>query len=122
MDRRDIQFGEQDEGLRRDVGELGALVGDMLREQGGPALYERVERVRTAAIARREGRAGAGRELIALTGGLPAGEAADLVRAFADFFQVVNLAEQVHRVRRRRDYQRQQAGPQPGGSRRCSAG
>lgn len=115
MDRRQIEFAEHEEGLRRDVAELGALVGRMLREQGGEALYERVERARVAAIARREGDAGAARALAELTAGLPAESAADLVRAFSAFFFVVNLAERVHRIRRRRDYQRRDAGPQPGG-------
>src|SRR5690606_29053647 len=34
--------------------------------------------------------------------------------AFTTYFQAINLAERVHRIRRRRDYQRQDAGPQPG--------
>jgi hypothetical protein len=36
-----------------------------------------------------------------------------LARAFATYFQVVNIAERVHRIRRRRDYQREGAAPQP---------
>jgi len=115
MDRRDIEFGPNDEGLRRDVGNLGAIVGDVLREQRGEALFERVEEARKSAIRRRQGDPAADGELRALTTGLAAADAADLVRAFSTYFQVVNLAERVHRIRRRRDYQRERSGPQPGG-------
>lgn len=115
MDRADIEFGPTDEGLRRDVGDLGAVVGDVIREQRGDPLFERVEEARLAAIARRSGDAAAEGELRALTIGLAATDAADLVRAFSSYFKVVNLAERVHRIRRRRDYQRARSGPQPGG-------
>lgn len=115
MDRADIEFGPTDEGLRRDVGDLGALVGDVIREQRGDPLFERVEEARLAAIARRGGDDTSDGELRALTTGLAATDAADLVRAFSSYFKVVNLAERVHRIRRRRDYQRARAGPQPGG-------
>ncbi|MEX0899393.1 MAG: phosphoenolpyruvate carboxylase [Gammaproteobacteria bacterium] len=101
--------------LRRDVSELGALVGDVLREQGGDAFFERVERVRTLAIARRDGDADAAQALREITTDLSAGDAADLVRAFSTYFEVVNLAERIHRIRRRREYQREQSGAQPGG-------
>lgn len=115
MDRADIEFGPTDEGLRRDVGDLGAVVGEVLREQRGEPLFERVEEARLAAISRRRGDAEADGELRALTTGLAATDAADLVRAFSSYFKVVNLAERVHRIRRRRDYQRARSGPQPGG-------
>jgi hypothetical protein len=46
----------------------------------------------------------------------PAIEQAEaLARAFATYFNAVNLAERVHRIRRRRDYQKAGAAPQPGG-------
>src|SRR5579864_4313453 len=40
--------------LRRDVRSLGKLLGETLREQGGPELLSAVEELRTMAIARRE--------------------------------------------------------------------
>src|SRR6185312_1768799 len=40
--------------LRRDVRSLGTLLGGVLREQSGDALYEAVEALRRTAIARRE--------------------------------------------------------------------
>src|SRR5437899_11478430 len=40
--------------LRRDVRSLGMLLGEVLREQAGDALYDAVEALRRTAIARRE--------------------------------------------------------------------
>jgi len=109
---RDPEFLPHDGPLREDVRRLGALVGQMLAEQGGQAFFERVEHVRTAAIHRR--RSGAAVDALAdsLTG-LDAADAEALARAFATYFQAVNTAERVHRIRRRRDYQREGGAPQP---------
>ncbi len=104
MKRRQISFAEKDAPLRADVRRLGELVGEMLVEQGGEELFERVEAVRREAIRRRDGQGGDG-ELARMTRGLEPPAAAELARAFAAYFQVVNLAEEVHRIRRRRDYQ-----------------
>jgi phosphoenolpyruvate carboxylase len=94
---------------------LGDLIGGMLREQGGPALLAMVEEDRVTAINRREGTAAEG-ELAARVRGRPPAQARDLVRAFSAWFQAVNLAEKVHRMRRRRDYFLKDGGrPQPGG-------
>ncbi|MGH8234036.1 MAG: phosphoenolpyruvate carboxylase [Rhodanobacteraceae bacterium] len=109
---RDIAFPPQDEPLRDDVRRLGALVGQMLAEQGGEAFFERVETVRMAAIRRRENGAD-GADLARQLDGLDAQDAEAMGRAFAAYFQVVNLAERVHRIRRRRDYQLAGAAPQP---------
>jgi phosphoenolpyruvate carboxylase len=110
---RNLEFASPDLPLRDDVRRLGALVGDMLAEQVSPAFLEEVERVRTTAIARRQS-GGAMEELTALLDGLSPAHAEQLVRAFSTYFQVVNIAERVHRIRRRRDYQRAGTGvPQP---------
>ncbi|ASR43186.1 phosphoenolpyruvate carboxylase [Xanthomonas citri pv. mangiferaeindicae] len=111
---RDVEFARTDTLLRDDVRRLGAMVGDMLAEQASPVLLERVEALRRAAIARRE----SGSPVDALAEGLSqvgTDEAEALVRAFAAYFGAVNLAERVHRIRRRRDYQRASDAPQPGG-------
>jgi phosphoenolpyruvate carboxylase len=109
---RDPEFLPHDGPLREDVRRLGALVGQMLAEQGGQPFFERVEAVRTAAIHRR--RSGAAVDALASTlTGLGAADAEALARAFATYFQAVNTAERVHRIRRRRDYQREGKGGQP---------
>ena len=109
---RDPEFLPHDGPLREDVHRLGAMVGRMLAEQGGESFFQRVEQVRTASIRRRrEGRAVD--DLAESLAGLDAGEAEALARAFAAYFQAVNTAERVHRIRRRRDYQREGGAPQP---------
>ncbi len=112
--RQDIEFAEKDEQLRRDVHQLGAVVGGLLREQCGEELYRTVEEARRAAIGRREGDAASSQRLDEILGGLSLADARDFVRAFSTFFQVVNMAEQVHRLRRRRDYLRTASIRQPG--------
>ena len=111
---RDIDLPPTDALLREDVKRLGALVGEILAEQVSPAFLDDVEALRVAAIRRRE----AGAPIEALSDrlhDLPLDRAELLVRAFAAYFQAVNLAERVHRIRRRRDYQRLGEAPQPGG-------
>ncbi len=113
--RDQIRFAAKDEGLRRDVHQLGTLVGRLIAEQGGETLYRSIERVRRLAIDRREGVAGAEAALDAAIGAIPAQETGDFIRAFSTYFQVVNIAELVHRIRRRRAWLREGVHRQPGG-------
>ncbi len=113
---RDVEMPDTDRPLRENVARLGALVGELLAEQVGPEFLARVERVRTTAIARRE-RGEPIDALAALLAGLEPAEAERLTRAFSTYFQVVNIAERVHRIRRHRDYALAGAAPQPGGLR-----
>src|SRR5271170_1434115 len=116
MNRSDMHFPPKHEPLRDDVHALGALVGEILREQGGERLFELVESDRVAAIRGRSGDTQARVALAAQVRGRPPALARDLVRAFSMWFQVVNLAEKVHRIRRRRDYfVKDSQRPQPGG-------
>src|SRR5205085_5851295 len=102
--------------LRRDVRNLGRLLGDVLKEQAGQFLFDHVEHLRLLAIEHRD--------LQAQTEDEPAGHAADayqlmeqarqfvagmsveqahqLTKAFATYFELTNLAETNHRKRRRR--------------------
>lgn len=114
MTLRDISFPPTDEPLRQDVHLLGNLVGAVIREQGGDTLFACVEAARNAAIRRREGVPGGADTLEATLTGLDAHLAAEVVRGFSTYFQVVNLAERVHRVRRGRDHMRSAEGPQAG--------
>lgn len=101
--------------LRQDVHDLGAMLGATLREQVGDRLFDNVERVRTLARNARAGNEDDFRELARLLTELPVDEAFNLSRAFAHFLTLANVAEQHHRVRRRRVYhQDPEATPQPG--------
>ncbi|WP_458070179.1 phosphoenolpyruvate carboxylase [Rhodanobacter sp. BL-MT-08] len=109
---REIASLPHDGPLHEDVNRLGTLVGLMLAEQGGEGFFERVESVRQAAIQRR--REGDSVDALADTlAGLQPHDAESLARAFATYFQAVNIAERVHRIRRRREYQRDGTLPQP---------
>lgn len=108
-----VTFSSSDEPLRRDVNMLGQMLGRVLREQGGPGVYDTVERIRETCKRLRADYQEAldsalQRELEQLT--LPM--TVQVARAFALYFQLVNIAEQYHRVRRRRAH-RMQAGEPP---------
>ena len=122
MFRQSIQFPVKDVGLREDVHALGELIGHMLRDQGGDELLELVEGDRLAAIRRRDGEPGAGTDnLQERTKNRAPATATDLTRAFSLWFQAVNTAEKVHRVRRRRQYLNDATTVQPGGIAECIA-
>jgi phosphoenolpyruvate carboxylase len=104
MPRQDLFFPVKDAALREDVHVLGALVGEVIREQGGDALYDAVESNRQAAISHREGDEQGIAKLLENIRGISADVARDLVRAFTTWFEMVNMAEKVHRIRRRREY------------------
>ena len=113
--RQDITFEDKDQPLRDDVRTLGAMLGELIREQSGVELFEFVESARLRAIRRREGNEKPGEALAELVGGLDPKEALELIRSFSTYFQMVNTAEKVHRIRRRRDYLRDVVHYQPGG-------
>src|SRR3954468_12533697 len=101
--------------LREDVRLLGEILGSVLREHEGAALYEQVERVRALAKGARGGRPGDFEALAGELAKLPVDLALPLARAFAQFLNLANIAEQHHRVRRRRAHQAEPNGqPQRG--------
>ncbi len=102
-----IRFDPKDRPLRRDVGRLGALLGHLLQELAPAGIFEAVEAARLASRRRRKGEAGAAAELAGLLDALEPARALELVRAFSAYFGAVNMAEQVHRLRRRLDYRRE---------------
>lgn len=94
---------------------LSSRLGDVIRRLEGEACFRAVERLRKACRSRRREEAGAP-DLAALLDevrGLPLETAAHVARAFTLFFFLINMAEQVQRVRRRERVRRSGAGPAP---------
>jgi len=91
--------------LRGNVRLLGNILGSTLVEQEGEWLLELVEQVRALAGGNRSGDAAAGAELALLVEGLPLAQQSLVLRAFALYFQLANISEQHHRLRRRRRYE-----------------
>ena len=83
-------IGNDGAGLRADVRKLGDLLGESLVRQEGQELLELVEAVRKAV------KDGGGDELLSK---LSIEESVQLVRAFSTYFNLANVAEQVHRAR-----------------------
>ena len=78
--------------LRADIRELGSLLGRTLVRQEGPELLDLVERIRSLIRLDREAAAELVRQVDSST-------ATNLVRAFATYFHLANIADQVHRGR-----------------------
>lgn len=101
--------------LRDDVRLLGSLLGDTLREQEGQAFFDKIEHIRRLGKQARDGDAAARAELNRVLSGLSDSELLPVSRAFTQFLNLANIAEQYHRVRRRRAHQyRSDEPPQPG--------
>jgi len=100
--------------LRDDVRLLGELLGHVLRQHEGEDMFDRVERVREAA--KRARSTDAEHDTFdRLLGEMPIASALTVARAFAHFLTLANIAEQHHRVHRRRDHARDpHGGPQRG--------
>lgn len=93
--------------LRRDIRFLGNILGEVLVHQGGNELLDIVEKIREASKSLRaiflpELHA----EFKEMISGLNPEIRHQVIRAFAIYFQLVNIAEQNHRIRRKRDYER----------------
>jgi phosphoenolpyruvate carboxylase len=89
--------------LRANVRLLGDVLGQVLVEQEGEELLALEERIRGLA---REARETGGRaQLEEAISDLDLEQQSAVLRAFSLFFQLANIAEQHHRLRRRRQYE-----------------
>ncbi len=92
--------------LRRDIHFLGELLGQVLVHQEGRVFFDAEERVRQLAIqVRRSPSARDEARLRRLLDKLPPATAEKMIRAFSVYFQLVNVAEETHRLRRKRYYE-----------------
>jgi phosphoenolpyruvate carboxylase len=95
--------------LRRDVRLLGEILGRVLVEQEDESLLDDEERIRSLS---RDARAGGSRsELRRAVSELALERQAAVLRAFGIYFQLANIAEQHHRLRRRRQYEAERRVP-----------
>ncbi len=85
--------------LSTDIRLLGNLLGIVIREQHGDAAFDLVEQVRAAAKGRRGDEPGAADELQRLINGLNLDSARVLTKAFSNYFQLINIAEDAQRTR-----------------------
>ncbi|TYT61827.1 phosphoenolpyruvate carboxylase [Natrialba swarupiae] len=86
-------------GVRQDVRELGALLGEVLEGQTSRKAFETVETCRREAIDYRAGELDSREALIAELEGLSPHQQRIVSRAFTTYFELINLAEERERVR-----------------------
>ena len=106
---------DKDAPLKEDIRLLGRLLGNVLREQEGEAVFQVVETIRQTAVRfRRESDLQAGAELDKLLKKLSRDETNSVVRAFSYFSHLANIAEDQHHNRRRRAHLFAGSAPQQG--------
>ena len=102
--------------LRDDIRLMGNLLGDTLRQQVGQALYDKVEAIRVLGKQARDGNEAANQQLNQLLSALTDDELLPVARAFTQFLNLANIAEQYHQVRRHRAWERTDNAPAQFGS------
>ncbi|MBY0442384.1 MAG: phosphoenolpyruvate carboxylase [Mycobacteriaceae bacterium] len=91
---------EVTEPMRTDIRLLGAILGDTVREQNGDEVFELVERARLEAFRVRRSEIDRA-QMASLFSGLDISQALPIIRAFSHFALLANVAEDIHRERRR---------------------
>ena len=87
-------------GLRANVGLLGTQLGDTIRNHLGDAVLERVEQIRLLSKGARQGDDTQASQLKKVLRALNDDELLPVARAFAQFLNLANLAEQHHTISR----------------------
>ena len=102
--------------LRDDVRLMGSLLGETLRQQVGQSLYDKVELIRVLGKQTRDGDKQASQQLNQVLSALSDEELLPVARAFTQFLNLANIAEQYHHVRRHRAWERIDGAPAQAGS------
>ncbi len=89
--------------LRDDVRLLGRLLGRVVADARGETFLERIETIRSLAKDARSGEESDWQRLSLYLADIPAREMADVARAFNQFLNLANIAEQHHLTRSHRD-------------------
>jgi phosphoenolpyruvate carboxylase len=94
---------DKDQPLSQDIRYLGRLLGDVVREQEGDAVFDVIETIRQTAVRfRREDDSSAAQTLDKKLRSLSPEQTVSVVRAFSYFSHLANIAEDRHRNRRHR--------------------
>ena len=94
-----MQETDLNNAMSADIKLLGNLLGLVIREQHGSEGFRLVEQVRAEARARRKGEEGAEEALRATIDQLDAPSIDVLIKAFSNYFQLINIAEDQQRIR-----------------------
>jgi len=106
---------DKDAPLKEDIRLLGRLLGNVLRDQEGEAVFHVVETIRQTAVRfRRESDPQSGTELNKMLRKLTRDQTISVVRAFSYFSHLANIAEDQHHNRRRRAHLLAGSTPQQG--------
>ncbi|MDF1528027.1 MAG: phosphoenolpyruvate carboxylase [Sedimenticola sp.] len=92
-----------DEALRDDVRMLGESLGQTIAKHLGPAFLQKIERIRHLAKTGRVGAEANHADLLSELSNLSEEEMLPVARAFTQFLNLANIAEEFHRVRLHHD-------------------
>ena len=85
--------------LSEDIRTLGNWLGIIIQEQNGMDAYDLVEEIRAMSKARRSGDSAAAFQLARRLENLPLDSKNILIKAFSNYFQLINIAEDLQRIR-----------------------
>ena len=89
--------------LRSNVGHLGQILGETMQTHLGDAFLEKVEQIRILAKKSRQGDEASREQMLALLTALPDEELVPFAKAFNQFLNLANIAEQFHTISRNCD-------------------
>jgi phosphoenolpyruvate carboxylase len=106
---------DKDAPLREDIRYLGRVLGDVIRQQEGEAVFAIVEKIRQNSVRfHRDHDEAARRELDATLNALSTAQTIKIIRAFSFFSHLANIAEDLHHIRRSRAHAMAGAPPRDG--------
>lgn len=109
----ELTFDEKDIPLKDDVSYLGETLGDAIKELAGEDVFEDVEWIRKRTIQlREEFDEEVEQELLDFIEDKSTNRLFKVLKAFSLYFQLINLAEDNHRIRRKRHHERTTEGLQ----------
>ncbi|WP_163932187.1 phosphoenolpyruvate carboxylase [Paraferrimonas sp. SM1919] len=84
--------------LKSNVNIMGQILGDTMKEHLGQEFLDKIEAIRAEAKAARQGESGAQQQMLDLLTSIPDNQLAHVVKAFSQFLNLANLAEQFHGI------------------------